>query len=100
LHEAKTLFNNVREPTLIEEQLGECIDFVSRDESETSIVEILNKPEMQVATQERQKESENEPVRIHREGAEGERPRGKTNNAPSRETPSGPAEYVAAPPTG
>ena len=44
IDEARTLFNNVRVPDEVEEQLGECISIFTRDEStETAIVK-LNQP--------------------------------------------------------
>ena len=45
IKETKELFNVVREPTDIEEELGECINFFTRDESEVSFVYKLNKLE-------------------------------------------------------
>ncbi|MEX2178960.1 MAG: hypothetical protein WD801_09640 [Gemmatimonadaceae bacterium] len=78
LAEAKTLFQQVREPTDTEEQLGECMSFVTRDETDDSYVELLNPPELIHA--------ESEPTAATDNGtAEGEEPTGGGTNhkAPS-----------------
>ena len=44
LIEAKKLFKNVRPPSELEEQLGECISFVTRDEPYTdNVLDLLNR---------------------------------------------------------
>jgi hypothetical protein len=46
INEARQLFDNVREPTEKEEELGECISFATRDEPDgQTFVEKLNKAE-------------------------------------------------------
>ena len=45
LLEAKTLFKDVRPPTDTEEQLGQCIEHVTRDETDDSWVMLLNPDE-------------------------------------------------------
>ena len=45
IKETKELFNDVREPTNIEEELGECLYFITRDETEKSFVNKLNQLE-------------------------------------------------------
>jgi hypothetical protein len=42
INEAASLFNNVRKPNAIEEELGECISFVIRDPASASFVQKLN----------------------------------------------------------
>lgn len=45
LKEAKTLFHKVRNADRTEEQLGDCIDHIVRDQTDTALVHLLNAPE-------------------------------------------------------
>ena len=45
INEAKQLFYNVREPTKLEEELGECIYFLTRDEVDKPLIMKLNQLE-------------------------------------------------------
>jgi hypothetical protein len=45
IKEAKTLFKEVRKPDEVEEELGECISFVTRDQTDKPFVQKLNDPQ-------------------------------------------------------
>jgi len=71
LQEAKSLFNVVRETDKIEEDLGECIAHVTRDQTDKSLVLLLNPW--------REPKNETQPTDSD-SGAKGEEPGGGTHN--------------------
>lgn len=79
LEEAKSLFRNVRTPTDTEERLGECISFVTRDESDESIVELLNKPANEQAPKEKANDDGNQSRQDSGEASQGESGQGGAN---------------------
>jgi Serine dehydrogenase proteinase len=77
LKEAKTLFNIVREPDTVEEELGACISSVTRDQTNDTFIWALNEPEEVKA------DEGSAPTPIESEGGAGQT--GAENNAPAVE---------------
>lgn len=73
LEEAKRLFKSVRQPTDTEEELGECISFVTRDENDRPFINRLNS-----ISDEQPDQQQNEPE----QGSAGVREGGKPGNPP------------------
>jgi hypothetical protein len=73
IEEAKTLFQEVRVPDETEEQLGECISFLTRDEKPQTVVYKLNKTT----------EADNEPKADDQQGSAGVQEGGGTDHAPA-----------------
>lgn len=77
LKEAQTLFNIVREPDSIEEELGACISSVTRDQTDDTFIWTLNE------LQEVKTDEGSVPTTLQSEGGAGQA--GAENNAPAVE---------------
>lgn len=87
LEEAKTLFKLVRQPTDDEEQLGACISFITRDETDDSYVHILNEQQPTKPLAGPHQEDDHEPIPPAGPGTEGERAERGANHRASHSTP-------------